>query len=128
VKIGGKIKAEARQMLHEPSHRNFLSQLIEDNATEKPRRKVKLPCTAFYLKKGIRGYSSQNVIMTDLSAKACRVTCPVAEAIEGHLYLVIANWPEKFACVVKKRYEDDLEIRFLADLPSELVDKAVAKF
>jgi hypothetical protein len=113
-------------MLQEPNHRNFLSQLIEDNATEKPRRKVKLPCTAYYLKKGIRGYSSQNVVMTEVSVKAARVTCPVAEAIEGHLYLVIANWPDKFACAVKKRYQDDLEIRFLADLPTELVDKLAA--
>jgi len=110
-------------MSTDTAHRNFLSQLIEDNAQEKPRRKVKLACAAYYMKKGIRGYSSQKVVMTELSVKACRVTCPVAEAIEGHLYLVIEGWPEKFACVVKKRYENDLEIRFLADLPTQLVDK-----
>ncbi|MDB5525522.1 MAG: PilZ protein [Rhizobium sp.] len=116
-------------MTPETAHRNFLSQLIEDNAKEKPKRKVKLACSAFYLKKGIRGYTSQKVVMTELSVSACRVTCPVAEAIEGHLYLVIEGWPAKFACVVKKRYEDDLEIRFCNDLPAQLVEKlTVSRF
>jgi hypothetical protein len=113
-------------MQHEPAHRNFLSQLIEDNAVEKPRRKVRLPCATYYLKKGLHGYSSQKAVLTELSVSACRITCPVAEAIEGHLYLVIANWPEKFACVVKKRYQNDLEIRFCTNLPVELVDKFAA--
>jgi hypothetical protein len=111
------------------AHRNFLSQLIEDNSQEKPRRKVKLLCTAYYLKKGIRGYTSQKVVLTELSVSSCRVTCPVAEAIEGHLYLVIDGVPAKFACAVKKRYEDDLELRFCADIPATLVDKlSVSRF
>ena len=104
-------------------HRNFLSQLIEDNVQEKPRRKVKLPCVAYYLKKGIRGFTSQKVVMVELSVSACRITCPVAEAIEGHLYLIIEGVPAKYACAVKKRYESDLEIRFCNDLPAPLVEK-----
>jgi hypothetical protein len=108
------------------THRNFLSQLIVDNAQEKPRSKVKLACTAFYLKKGIRGYNSQKVIMTELSTTSCRITCPMVEVIDGHIYLVIDGWPAKFACAVKKRYESELEIRFGNDLPKELVEKLAA--
>jgi len=107
-------------------HHNFLSQFIVDNTKEVPRRKTKLACTAYYLKKGIRGYNAQKVILTEISVSDCRITCPLAEAIEGHLYLVIDGWPAKFACVVKKRYEDDLDIRFTTDLPADLIDKLTA--
>jgi hypothetical protein len=106
-----------------PVHHNFLSQFIVDNSKEMPRRKTKLACTAYYMKKGIRGYNAQKVMLTELSVSDCRVTCTLVEAIEGHLYLVIDGWPAKFACVVKKRYQDDLEIRFITNLPEELVEK-----
>ncbi len=99
---------------------------MTDNGQEKPRRKIKLACTAYYLKKGIRGYNAQKVLLTELSTSAARITCPLAEAIEGHFYLVLNNLPLKFACVVKKRYEDDLDIRFLKDLPADLLEQLTA--
>jgi hypothetical protein len=110
-----------------PVHHNFLSEFIVDNAQAKPRRKTKLACNAYYLKKGIRGYNSQKVILTEISVSDCMVTCQMAESIEGHLYLVIEGWPAKFASVVKKRYEGEvLEIRFTTDLPITLIDRLTA--
>jgi hypothetical protein len=106
-----------------PPKRNFLSQLIEGNRPEKPRRNIKLKGTAFYLKKGLRGYNSQKIVLQNISETDCLVACPLPDSVDDHVYLVIDNVPAKFACAVTARSETTLDLRFCNDLPAELVER-----
>ena len=103
--------------------RNFLSELIADDGVRRPRRQTKLKCTIYYCKKGLREYTAQRAIVADLSQSGCRILCPVPDAVDDNLYLVIDGVPSKFPCSVARRADGEIGVRFYEEIPKEVVTK-----
>jgi hypothetical protein len=109
------------------ARQNFLSRLIEPSAKEPNLRAVNFDCVLFYLKTGLRGYTSQKAKVIKLCESCCMVTCPVPDAVQDHLYLVIDGIPAKFSCAVVKRLDEGLRLRFSKDLPTPLIEKLTTR-
>lgn len=101
--------------------RNFLSELIADNGVRRPRKPTKLKCTIYYCKKGLREYTGQRAIVGDLSQSGCKILCPVPDAVDNNIYLVIDGVPAKFPCAVARRGEGEIGVRFYEEIPAEIV-------
>ena len=103
--------------------RNFLSELIADDGVRRPRKPTKLKCTIYYCKKGLREYTGQRAIVGDLSQSGCKILCPVPDAVDSNIYLVIDGVPAKFPCAVARRAEGEIGVRFYEEIPAEIVKK-----
>lgn len=102
---------------------NFLSRLIEDDKRDKPRRDIKVAGKIFYLRKGLRGYSSQDCMLTNISEGGCMIKLTAPGAVPQHLYLVIGEVQAKFPCVLLSKGEETLNLRFSQDLPTSFIDR-----
>ena len=107
--------------MSEKSH--FLSRLIESDQRERPRRDVKIAARVFYLKKGLRGYSSQDCVLINISEGGCMIKLVAPSAVPQHLYLVIGDVQAKFPCVLMNKGTETANLRFAQDLPTNFVDK-----
>jgi hypothetical protein len=103
--------------------RNFLSELIADDGVRRPRRPTKLKCTIYYCKKGLREFTAQRAVVGDLSQSGCKIFCPVPDAVDNNIYLVIDGVPAKFPCSVARRAEGEIGVRFYEEIPKEIVAK-----
>lgn len=102
--------------------RNFLTELIHEEE-EKPRRQCKAVGMIFYCKKGLREYSAQKATVTEISTTTCKVSCPVPDAVSGHVYLVLEQLRLKVPCAVSRRSEEDIELKFYEEIPVPLADR-----
>lgn len=82
-----------------------------------------MKCTIYYCKKGLREYTGQRAIVGDLSQSGCKILCPVPDAVDSNIYLVIDGLPAKFACAVARKAEGELGVRFYEEIPAEIVRK-----
>lgn len=103
--------------------KNYLTRLPDEDRREKVRRQTNLAGTIYYLRHGVRGYSSQSCKMIDLSESGCQLARVVTESVPDFLYFVLEGLPAKFPCAVIDRSEDTLNLKFMTDLPTELVDR-----
>lgn len=102
--------------------RNFLADLIHEDE-QKPRRQCKAPATLYYCKKGLREYTAQKAVIFETSTATCKTSCPVPDAVSGDVYLVIEKLRVKIPCSVLRRSEEDLELKFYEEIPSELAER-----
>ncbi len=102
--------------------RHFLNQVGEERRTEK-RREVRLDCKIYYLRNGLRGYSSQAGKVLNISENGCKIACPVIASVPEHIYLIVEGIKWKFPCGVVDRSDGCLHTNFTTPLPTELVDK-----
>ncbi len=103
--------------------KNYLSRLPDEGKREKERRQVNLVGTIHYLLHGVRGYSAQTCRVIDISENCCQVCYVLTESVPDFLYLVLKGLPAKFPCAVVDREEESLQLKFMTDLPTELVDR-----
>lgn len=102
--------------------RNFLTDLIREEE-EKPRRPCRIEGMIFYCKKGLREYTAQKAVVVEISTATCKATCPVPEAVSGHVYLVIERLRLKVPCAVSRRTDEDIQFKFYEEIPMELMEK-----
>lgn len=107
--------------------RHYLSELITDDGVRRPRRNTKLNCTIYYCKKGLREYTGQRAIVSDMSQSGCKILCPVPDVVDNNIYLVIDGLPAKFPCAVARRAEGEIGVRFYDEIPVEIVMKLTAR-
>jgi hypothetical protein len=108
-------------------NRNFLSQLIQHEERQWPRRPTKLKCTIYYLRKGIHGYSAQKGLVLNISEGGCMVECPSPDAAGEHVHLVIDGVEVKFSCAVRNKSETALHMKFYEEVSTEFLDKMLAR-
>ena len=101
--------------------RNFLTELIREEEP-KPRRQCRVEGMIYYCKKGLREYTAQKAVVIEVSTATCKATCPVPEAVSGHVYLVIERLRVKVPCAVSRRTDEDIEFKFYEEIPSALTD------
>ena len=92
-----------------------------------PRRATNAPGTVFYLRRGVRGYSSQPCRMMDISESGCFVRGLLPSQVPEFLYLVLDGMSAKFPCAVVARSDIGLHLRFMNDLPTSVVDRIARK-
>jgi hypothetical protein len=102
---------------------HFLSRLAEADRRETERRNVKLPGKVFYLKKGLRGYSSQDCMLLNISEGGSMIKLVAPSAVPEHFYLVIEGVQAKFPCVLMGKGGETVNLRFAQDLPTSFIDQ-----
>ena len=105
---------------------NYLSRLAGPDKREYTRRKANTPGQLYYLKRGLRGYTSQDGILVNISEGGCKFTVDVPSQVGDHCYLVLDGFPAKFPAVVVVRSDDAVHLKFASDLPTEIVRKIAA--
>lgn len=106
---------------------NYLTRLAGSEQRIHKRRPINKPGTVYYLRRGVRGYTSQPCKLFNISESGCLVSVPLPSQVADHLYLVIEGLEAKFSCVAVARTDKGLHLRFTTDLPSEAVDKIARK-
>lgn len=101
---------------------NYLTRLAGDERRKDERRQANAPGTVYFLRRGVRGYASQPCRMTDISESGCRICGLLPSQVPEFLYLVLDGLQAKFPCVVVARSDAGLHLRFMADLPTAMVD------
>jgi len=107
--------------------KNYLSRLPDEDRREKPRRQTNKVATVYYLRHGVRGYSSQSCRMDNISESGCHVCRLLSEPIPDFVYFVLEGLQAKFPCAVIDRSDDGLHLKFMTDLPTEVVDRIADK-
>jgi hypothetical protein len=103
---------------------HFLSRVeAEGEKRTAVRREVRLECVLYYMRNGLRGYSSQKGKVLNISESGCLVTCALPKAVAPHFYLVIKGVPVKFSCAIKEVQDRGIHTSFLQDLPKEVIDR-----
>ncbi|WP_412050671.1 PilZ domain-containing protein [Hoeflea sp. Naph1] len=87
------------------------------------RRATNAPGKVYYLRRGVRGYTSQPCKMLDLSESGCLISVGLSDQVPEHLYLVLDGLPAKISCAVIARSESRLHIKFSAEMTTEVVDR-----
>lgn len=105
---------------------NYLSRLAEPEKREYTRRKANKPGEVFYLKRGLRGYTSQPGILVNISEGGCKFTVDSPSLVSDHVYLVLDGIPAKFPAVVVVRSDDAVHLKFASELPTQIVRKIVS--
>jgi hypothetical protein len=106
---------------------NYLTRLAGEEQRVHKRRLTNKLGSVYFLRRGVRGYTSQPCRMLNMSESGCLVTMPVMSEVSGHLYLVLDGVPAKFPCAVVTKSEAGLHLRFTTDLPSAVVDAIARK-
>lgn len=106
---------------------NYLSRLAGEELRVHSRRQTNRPGSVYYLRRGVRGYTSQPCKMHNISESGCLLTVPVMSQVPEHLYLVLEGLPAKFPCAVVAKSETGLHLRFTTDLESHMVDQIAQK-
>ena len=103
--------------------KNYLTRLAgEDQRTHK-RRPTNTAGTIYYLRRGVRGFTSQPCRMVNISESGCLVAVPLPGQVADHLYLVLDGMQLKISCAAVTRSDAALHLRFTTDMPTELVNK-----
>lgn len=100
---------------------NYLTRLAAEERRHRTRQLTSRPGMVYYLRRGVRGYSSQACRMTDISEGGCHVRGLLPSQVPEFLYLVLDGLPVKFPCAVVGRSDIGLHLRFMVDQPSELI-------
>ncbi|MCY0092918.1 PilZ domain-containing protein [Hoeflea ulvae] len=87
------------------------------------RRPANKPSTVYFLAQGVRGYASQRCRMTNISESGCHLSGLLPSQVPEFLYLVFDGVKVKFPCAVIARSDIGLHLKFLADLPTDTVEK-----
>jgi hypothetical protein len=103
------------------THSDFLSGFVHEKRAH-VRRPARVDVILLYLRKGLRGCLSQRAMTVDLSEGGCMISCPKADVVSEHLYVIIAGVKARIACAVVGRSETRLHLRFSDNLPTEIVD------
>ena len=106
---------------------NYLTRLAGEEKRIYKRRSTNKPGTVYYLRRGVRGYTSQPCKMFNISESGCLVAVPLPSQVTDHVYLVIEGLEAKFFCAAIARTDTGLHLRFTTDLPSEMVDQIARK-
>lgn len=100
-------------------------------ATEEQRKNVRRPTnssgTVFYMRRGVRGYASQPCRMTNISENGCFVRGLLPSQVPEFLYLVLDGLSAKFPCAVVARSDIGLHLRFMSDLPTDIVESIAGR-
>ncbi|WP_339755971.1 PilZ domain-containing protein [uncultured Hoeflea sp.] len=107
--------------------KNYLSRLPDEDRREHTRRQTNKVGTVYYLLHGVRGYSKQSCRMDNISENGCHVCRLLSEPIPDFVYFVLEGLEAKFPCAVVERSEDGLHLKFMTNLPTELVDRIADK-
>lgn len=107
--------------------KNYLSRLPDQDRREYERRQTNLVGTIHYMLHGVRGYSSQSCRMINISETGCEVSRVLTESVPDFLYFVLKGLAAKFPCAVIDREEENLHLKFMTALPTELVDRIAQK-
>lgn len=102
---------------------NYLTRLAGDDQRSHMRRRTNTPGTVYYLRRGVRGYSSQPCRIINISESGCLVRGLLPSQVPEFLYLVLDGVSAKFPCAVAARSDSGLHLRFMNDLPTEIVDQ-----
>ena len=102
--------------------RNFLAELIHEEE-EKPRRPCRVNGMIYYCKKGLREYTAQKAVIVEVSTTTCKATCPVPDAVSGHVHLVLEQFKVKVPCAVSRRTDEDIQFKFYEPIPIELMQR-----
>lgn len=100
---------------------NFLSRLIVEEKRQHVRRQMYAPCTACYMKDGLRGYSTMKGMIVDLSEGGAQLKLPLPLKRGQDLYLLLKNFPYKLAAVVVNVTDVATHIKFANNIPAEAV-------
>lgn len=106
---------------------HFLSRMVEDEKRQTPRRQIRLTCKIFYLRNGLRGYRSQDVVMLNISEAGCLLNCRLAAVVPQHFYVVIEGIPFKFACALVEKDSNNIHTSFIQEIPAEIVEQLIRK-
>ncbi|MDZ7601326.1 MAG: PilZ domain-containing protein [Hoeflea sp.] len=106
---------------------NYLTRLAGEEQRRRMRRPADRPGTVYYLRRGVRGYTSQPCRMVNISESGCLVAVPLPSQVADHLYLVIEGVEAKFSCAAVARTDNGLHLRFNVDLATEIVDRLARK-
>lgn len=106
---------------------NYLTRIGGEEQRIHKRRNTNRLGNVYYLRRGVRGYTSQPCKMVNISESGCLLVIPVMSQVPEHLYLVLDGFPAKFPCVTIARSEKGLHLRFTSDLPTEVVDTIARK-
>lgn len=102
---------------------NYLTRLAGPEQRAHRRRATNMPGKVFYLRRGIRGYTSQPCKMLNISESGCLVSVPLPDQTSDHLYLVLDDLQAKIACATVARSENGLHLKFRAEMPTKTVDE-----
>ncbi|MDP2119256.1 MAG: PilZ domain-containing protein [Hoeflea sp.] len=106
---------------------NYLTRLAGVEQRLRKRRAINKLATVYYLRRGVRGYTSQPCRMVNISESGCLVAVPVPSQVADHLYLVIEGVEAKFSCAAVARSDNGLHLRFNVELATEIVDRLARK-
>ncbi|MDP2734316.1 MAG: PilZ domain-containing protein [Hoeflea sp.] len=102
---------------------NYLTRLAGEDQRKDERRQANASGTVYFLRHGVRGYASQPCRLTDISESGCRICGLLPSQVPEFLYLVLDGLDIKFPCAVVARSDAGLHLKFMANLPTAMVDR-----
>jgi len=102
---------------------NYLTRLAGEDRRKDERRQVNASGKVYFLRRGVRGYASQTCRLIDISESGCQICGLLPSQVPDFLYLVLDGLDAKFPCAVVARTDSRLNLKFMADLPTAMVDQ-----
>lgn len=97
---------------------NFLSQINREERVH-ARHSTYLRCEVSYMKTGIRGYSTLQAILLNISEGGALIELPMTLGTGHHVYLVLQNYPAKITSAIIDITTHGTHLKFANLLPLE---------